>query len=386
MNFPRLLRLMLVVVFIAACNQVGLGVGSAVKNFFMSPVREVSKIFSNQEYRKQRDLSLAAGLVQQEQEIRYCIGDNGQPIPQENVSDLEDLQNSVRNLTCQCKAWGSCSKDICPCESLCPEGFGIFRRFAESTKSLSGVENGLSFRNGSIPSKHTETNGYCWGHAKVTSQFNRLAFFKPDLAPPHDLNSTDEAEQNRAFEFYKDLIDKVNKNQATDIPGFRNLNELSSNPAFESYLGDKVAKTWANEAMSWQGLGAITNARKQSQSKYQEVINQVKERIDLNMQPTIVFNPRGEGMYSHAVLVSHYETRPDGSVKLCIRDNNYPESNAQSCRDQMWLHPERGLVYDQGGGLEDVGNITIAHNENADALSQSSSLRAKCRREKSCPL
>jgi hypothetical protein len=385
MSSSRFIRLMLVVFFIAACNQVGLGVGTAVKNFFMSPVKEVSKVFTNREYRKQRDISRAAGQVQQEQEIQYCIGDNGQPIPQDKVNDLESLESSVRNLSCQCKAWGSCSKDICPCESLCPEGFGIFRRFSESTKDLSGRDNGLSFRNGSIPSQHTETNGYCWGHAKVTSQFNRLAFFKPDLQPPHDLNSQNEEEQNRAIAFYKDLIDKVNKNQATDIPGFRNLHELSSHPAFESYLADKVAKTWANEAMSWQGLGVVTNARKQSQKKYREFISQVKERVDLNMQPTIVFNPREVGVFSHAVLVSHYEERADGSIKLCIRDNNNSEENARSCRDNMWLHPEDGLKYDQRGYVKNVGNITIAHNENADAVSQSSSLRAKCRREKSCP-
>lgn len=385
MKIQHFLKLMLVVLVMVACNQVGLGVGTAVKNFFMSPVKEVSKIFTNREYKKQRDISLANSQVQQDQEIKYCIGDNGQPISQDSMADLEELGSSVRNLTCQCKAWGSCSKEICPCESLCPEGFGIFRRFAISTKELSGSSNGLSFRNGSIPSQHAETNGYCWGHAKVTSQFNRLAFFNPDLSPPHDLNSSNEEEQNKAIGYYKDLIDKVNRNQATDIPGFRNLNDLSSHPAFESYLGDKVAKTWANEAMSWQGLGAITNARKQSQRKYQELINQVKERIDLNMQPTIVFNPRGSGLFSHAVLVSHYEQNADGTIKLCIRDNNNRESNALDCRDRMWLDPVDGLKYQEGASIDDVGNIVISHNENADAVSQASSLKVKCRKEKSCP-
>jgi hypothetical protein len=57
-----------------------------------------------------------------------------------------------------------------------------------------------------------------------------------------------------------------------------------------------------------------------SKEKYQALFNEVKESIDMNMRPTIVFTHRGAKFMTHAVLVSHYETLPDGSSRLCLRE------------------------------------------------------------------
>jgi hypothetical protein len=142
-----------------------------------------------------------------------------------------------------------------------------------------------------------------------------------------------------------------------------------------------MARGWADQAMSWQGLFTAADGRKQSNESYSKLFTDVKERIDLHMQPTIVFTSRGSPFTTHAVLVSHYETLPGGSLKLCLRDNNHSESRAATCRDNMMIDPGLGLVYSAWG---EIGSAKLAHNDNADAAAQAASLERKCSDEKGC--
>jgi hypothetical protein len=376
--------LVLLVFFAQGCDQTGLAVKSAVTNFFTTPVDAVSDIFSDQAYRRRAEATTAQSAAPPASaEVRYCIQADGTPVPRTDLEALASLGAGVRNSVCQCEAWGTCPREVCPCATLCPAGFHIFRHPAGITpRTLSQEANGLAFRNESV-GQHEMTAGYCWGHARLTSQFNRLAFFKPEQRPPYDLSSTNADEQLQATRYYRDLIDRITRNQAVDIPGFANLNELSDHPALQSYLGDKMARSWADQAMSWQGLFTAADGSQQSNASYERLFAQVKERIDMHMQPTIVFTDRDSPFNTHAVLVSHYETLPDGRLKLCIRDNNHPEANAASCRDAMTIHPSRGLEY-SAPGWGPVGEAKIAHNENADAAAQAASLERKCQREKDC--
>jgi hypothetical protein len=325
--------------------------------------------------------------------MRYCHGADGKPIVGKELAEMETLSEKVMALNCQCQPWGDCPLDVCSCERQCPENFKIFERpDQKTTKLITSRDNGLAFRNGSTPGQHEETHGYCWGHANVTSQFNRLAFFKPGIKAPHDLKSSDLTEENLAIDYYKKLIDKITNNEATDIPGISNLLELSSHPALQSYIGDKVANTWAKNAMSWQGIGTALSSKEQLTYTYELLFEDVKKRLDMNMQPTIVFTSRGSPFLTHATLISHYETLPDGGIILCVRDNNSSEQGAANCVNPMQIVPGKGLVYNGSlttagkmiGGME-VGGARLAHNENADALTQAESLRKKCSTERDCP-
>ena len=57
-------------------------------------------------------------------------------------------------------------------------------------------------------------------------------FFKPDDNEMKNklIQTTDKKEQKKALKYYKKLIDKVLKNKAVDIPGFKDLHELSGSP------------------------------------------------------------------------------------------------------------------------------------------------------------
>lgn len=387
----KLAVILILLLVLVACDQNGLGAWNATKNFFMTPINAVQSLWTNARY------SSMEGKTefdeQKAEELRYCHSADGKPIVGKELAEMENLSEKVMALSCQCQPWGDCPLDVCSCERQCPENFKIFKRpNHKPIKNMTRMMNGLAFRNGNTPGQHEETQGYCWGHANITSQFNRLAFFKPGTKAPHDLKSSDPTEENRAISYYKDLIDKITSNEATDIPGINNLFELSSHPALQSYIGDKVANTWAKNAMSWQGLGTALSSKEQLTYTYELLIEDVKKRIDMNMQPTIVFTSRDSPFMTHATLISHYETSPDGGIILCVRDNNYSEQGAANCANPMKIVPGKGLVYNGSltqkgemiGGME-VGGIRLAHNENADALTQAESLRKKCSSERDCP-
>lgn len=366
-----------------AQTQSRLAVLNAVKNFLTTPFRSAKKIISNIQYNKLK--SQSTDEVDSDGNLSYCIDNNDQPLTLEQAREYGQLASAFRKQVCACKAWGDCAKSICPCEMLCPETLKILTRPPTKTsKDLSKEEEGLAFRNGYTTGKYDETHGYCWGHARVTSQFNRLAFFEPDTKPDHDINSDDPREQNKAIRDYKKAIDQIVKNKPAKITGFKNLKEFSDHPALQSYLSDKIAKSWANNAMTFQGLGVSMQAFKRSDKYYEKVFNNIKERLDLNLQPTIVFTMRGAPFFTHAALVSHYETLSDGRLKLCIRDNNRPETKAITCEDNIIIDEEKGATYSSGWWGE-LGGLSIASNDIPDTLAQTKSLSRKCQKDKKCP-
>lgn len=352
------------------CNQVGLGVATAVKNFILTPIKAVGSVVTDHQFENNKEETL------KQNEKLKCEEDMLSP-------ETRKIKEALQKKLCKCEVWGNCKQDTCDCSILCPLGFNIFKRPANmTTKSLSKEENGLAFRNSlSMNTNYKMTAGYCWGHARLTSQFNRLAFFNSNQKPPANLNSSDLGVMKKSLDFYKKQIDKIANNQVAEFPGFKSLRDLSDHPALQTYIADKVATGWAEQAMSWQGLSTSLSSSQKSNSDYSEVFNDIKEKLDLNIQPTIVFTSRGSKFRTHAVLVSHYEKLNNGNLKLCIRDNNAPESNAAPCRDHMTIHPEKGLIYSRWGT---IGGIKVAHNEKADANAQAISLREKCKSERGC--
>jgi hypothetical protein len=242
----------------------------------------------------------------------------------------------------------------------------------------------LAFRNSpGVSEKYEMTNGFCWGHASITTKFNRLAFFKSDRSAPYNINSVNEEEQNNAVAYYKKKIDAVINNEAVDIEGFPNLNEFSRHPALQSYLGDMMAEQWADNAMTFQGLaiGLKTNTR--SKRKINRFFKKIKNKIDSNQQPQIVFTGAGKRFDTHTVLISHYQENENGELILCVRDNNeMPDSNSV-CENKMYIDDSGKLQYENPDWGE-IGGFKIAHNDNPDAVEQFEALKEKCKNDKDC--
>lgn len=381
----KALFILILPLFILACNQNMLGVGHGVKNFFMTPFNGVKSLVTGNAYENLKEKTEKAKKDDDKKssEVRYCLDHEGRTISSEDAQNFQDLLEHTTELVCECKEWGSCTKDLCSCEKLCPDNLNIFKRPPfKNTQEMTDPENGLAFRNESI-GKNEMTNGYCWGHANINSQFNRMAFFNPGTKPPYNLNSSSVSEQQKAVEFYKKIIDRVTSNKATNIPGFKNLYEFSDHPALQSYLGDKMSETWADQAMSWQGVAVAAGAKAKSKSYYQNFLKNVKEKLEVGVQPTVVFTKKGSPFLTHAVLVSHIVKDERGNEKYCLRDNN--DSDRDNARCLNYLHlSDQGVLSYPNSIFRALGDIKVAHNEEADMVAQANSLRERCLSDKDC--
>lgn len=381
-TFLKLFVFLILGLSLYACNQAMLGTMSAAKNFITTPYRGVMGAISDYQYSNLRSDSDKA-RQNSELEDSICYRRTGD-ISQEAVA-LSQLGDRIREMVCTCKAWGTCTKDECPCEKLCPYNFKILKRF-EKIENLSSESNSLAFRNPSpynqVGTHHTSQQGFCWGHAAVTNKFNRLGFFDKSKKPPFSLSSEDPKEQEKAIDYYKEKIEEVLDNQATEIPGFANLQDFSDHPAIQGYLGDRVGEEWADNAMTFQGLTTVMSDSPMSRKDNEKLFAQVKERIDNNQQPQIVFTKKGSMGATHTVLVSHYKMER-GRMVLCIRDNNVSPRKNQSCSEKMYLKRD-GSIYYNSWGWGDIGGIKIAHNNNSETVSQVASLHEKCTQDKGC--
>ncbi len=73
--------------------------------------------------------------------------------------------------------------------------------------------------------------GVCWGVAGVLRKFLMLASFAPD-----------EAYESRSF--YLKSIDQIVNGYPIRIPGFKNLEDFSSDPVLEKYIKHKMLELW----------------------------------------------------------------------------------------------------------------------------------------------
>lgn len=375
---------------LSSCNQTGLGAVHVAKNLVTTPFRGVKALISEYQYSQIKSSDQSA---QQQQVIPPpAINCNPTSIfsgPANGAlfDDIEELLEETREEVCSCKTWGSCKSDTCSCETLCPDNFDIFKRHEDIIEN-SSTANSMAFRNkGSTSLSNIKgTKGYCWGHASLTSKFNRLGFFesgnqearkKLDAAPGS-------IEREEAINYYKEIIDDIADNKVRKIPGFSSLNEFSDHPDFQVYLADKVAKGWAERAMTFQGLATALSIIPMREEKSQELFNKIKEKIDNNQQPQIVFTKKYTPGYTHTTLVSDYKII-DGKMTLCIRDNNIEPVTNRYCLKTMTINEDGALEYDEDDWGE-LGAVTLAHNDNADAVAQFNALREHCAKEKDCPL
>lgn len=366
------------------CRQELLGAKHAVKNFITAPYRGIKGAVSNYNYSKLRERTERAeghGISAGNGEDRCGGGGIDGVLGSGQENSLKELQELVRKGACECKAWGSCTVKECSCEKLCPDSLEIFNR--RPLEENTSRENSLAFRNTPLSSSSYEmVQGFCWGHASVTSKFNRLAFFDKGKKPPFSLSSRDEEEQNKAIEYYKKKIDDIVDNKATDIEGFENLEDFSDHPALQGYIGDKVATGWADRAMTFQGMKTAVKSSPASKKENKDFFEQVKRKVDNHQQPQIVFTKKGVTGFTHAVLVSHYIIE-NGKTVLCVRDNNTsPYANGQ-CRNRMTLK-SGGDIHYASPFWGDLGGVKVAHNDNQDAVAQVSALVERCKKDKDC--
>ncbi len=368
-----------------------------MKNLVTLPYDSIKKHFSEKEYDRVEEKSLSLSTLEKSSyQLSLCDTSPEQSLPDLPLNQLEDLSQNTRDLVCSCKPWGDCEKGLCSCKKLCPDNFEIFKKppFENNIRELTSYSHSLSFRNSGAmkASSIRGTSGYCWGHASVTSKFNRLAFFDPsDDSLKRQLESAPDSLQRKyAIQEYKKIVDAIVDNKVKTIPGFSNLYELSRHPDLQTYIADKVAKSWANRAMSLQGMFTALKDSPMKRDESEALFQEVQNKIDTNQQPQIVFTDKDEKFKTHAVLVSHIE-ESDGMKKLCIRDNNESPFRNEFCENYMYISEEGSIVYNDDLNPSnrywgELGSVKLAHNDDSDAIEQFHSLREHCADQKDCPI
>jgi hypothetical protein len=372
----------------------------------------------NQTYEKRQELeermTMAALRVDETLECKENADDS--------FEDISRLSNKVRDLACSCYSWGTCSKDVCSCDILCPFGMDIFDRGVLRHDNVS--ENSLAFTNNGagvgtyghvthtpvapapIPFvskeeydrliKEREENskkpkvkekrekislkpkdlfgyqGFCWGHANLTQKFNRLAFFQK--ASPKRFQDNPAMRSKH----YREVINKIANNEPVEIEGYTSLNEFSADPEIQEYMVKKVGDLWKKNAASFQALKSLFSSK--TPMSPQDTISDLTTRIQNHQQPQLLFKYEGGG--SHVVLVNNIATTEDGGKIICLRDNNYLPAEG-SCSSGIIVN-QQGAFYNTPGGAKKIKTFQVAHNENSEVVEQQKNLSEKCSKEKNC--
>lgn len=373
------------VFIVISCNQNYLGTGHAVRNALTLPLdglRAVGGLITGENHRnyRRRTLEDSSETGSSLETLNLCSESSDVSI---GSGDLTEMVTGITNTLCSCRAWGDCPAPTCPCDTLCPDHYGIFQRAESAPEREPLYENSLAFRNERAvfaDSRFPMTQGYCWGHTATTQRLNRLGFFKPDAAPPFPAGSREWAS------FYKEILDDIHQNKVREIPGFSSIREFSEHPVIQEYLlSDIIPNAWAQNAMSYHGLRSVMNVGQSMEvGDSQEFIADVRERIErFHVTPTIVFAKKDSTFVSHAVSV-YSVTEKNGEIVLCLNDSNYSALQNSECESSL-LIKEDGSAHYSGWVGEEATNLSVPSHDNADMMSQVRSLRSYCQHQSSCP-
>jgi hypothetical protein len=245
--------------------------------------------------------------------------------------------------------------------------------------------NSLTFRNHDDIYNFKNPFGYCWGHALVTQQLNRLALFRPTLKAPYK-------EGTRKWKkFYRKKIKKLTKkNQAQIFPGFVNLYQFSSHPYIEQQLANAVQNSWARTAVSIRGLKAGLKKVNTIEGK-SKLFKQIKTRIERKQFPLITMHYLGESFTeTHIIYLWRYDGEMSpGLHKFCSRDNNSEYKLNEDCKNFLLINytAQGPVLYKQQkftdieGIIFEVG-VQLSYSEDTNVVDQVESLSKICNENK----
>ena len=375
----NLLLVGLLLVFSACENQVGTAVTSTFSNIISGRAFQDSS--SNEAYKALKEASLSK--PQMDSVSPNCI-----PLDVMNTLSVSEEENfsTIKDQLCTCTAWGTCDAKSCSCKLLCPKDFGIFKKVNHWERD--SFENTLSFTNNDnrYASSDPTYNGYCWGIATVTQRFNRLATFDPAAVKKH---ATMEEESLRLQE-YRNIIAQINRNEPVTIPGFRSLEDFSSDPEVKNLLEESVKDVWGASATTTQGLGMVTSTKTPGTKELNELFDDLEFRLKNNLSPSIVYNEKESVTRAHVLQVSGSGTNLQGERYLCLRDNNFKADYSMDCNIKMIMKKDGRVVNEYGPynpyriSPIEIGKIALTHTENTDTMEQMHNLHNKCAGEKGC--
>jgi hypothetical protein len=374
--------ILLALLALSGCNQVTLGSAYAVKNVLSLPIsglRSLTNSITGNNHSSMRELTLRAGVT--EPRMLQCSDDS--PVASE-ITDLEEVLTDMRGQLCSCQAWGTCSAPLCPCETLCPAHYGIFNRAESKPTGFPEHSNSFPFLNeprAFESSRYPLTAGYCWGMTVFHQQMYRLGFFDSTKPAPHQEGT------RQWLSYYRSILRDLNSNRAREIPGFASIREFTSHPAIQEIMtNDIIPQTWANRAMSSNGLSAyMTSSKSIPKSASASFVGEVRERLDqFHVNPTVLFRSKNNSSGVHIVAVHEVKKEGEDTI-LCLTDSNYQAHRNSSCQTTMTISAS-GVVTYSGWPGDEVVSMSIPKSDEADMVAQARALTRHCQSQReNCP-
>jgi hypothetical protein len=246
------------------------------------------------------------------------------------------------------------------------------------------AENGLTLVNADHEFEGISDRkfGYCWGFSTLFRNMTQLAFFDPSQPRVADI------------QFYLRKIDRIVAGQATVIPGYQNLRELSLEPRIELYLKLNTMELWRNRAVRSTSLKIFKNSTEaMAYDEVESLLRNLETRLGRGEFPKILFSaliPTGKvlGMSTdiHVVLVNRVERLPGNRAKIHLWDINFYAETLKKSPKIIEVTSKHGLVYEpwyepdkpyaEASAL--VSRIDFAPEEDIEVSQNLKSLRAFC--------
>ena len=206
------------------------------------------------------------------------------------------------------------------------------------------IENGLTLVNADHEFEGISDRkfGYCWGFSTLFRNLTQLAFFDPSLPRVSDV------------EYYFRKIDRIAAGQATVIPGYRNLRELSLEPRIELYLKLNTMELWRNRAVRSTSLQIFKNSTESmSFDEVESLLRNLELRLGRGEFPKVLFSaliPTGKilGMSTdiHVVLVNRVERLAGNRARIHLWDINFYAETLMKSPKVIEVTSRHGLVYE----------------------------------------
>lgn len=171
--------------------------------------------------------------------------------------------------------------------------------------------------------------GRCRGHAIVTQNLSKLAFFDKSDSSCVGSSYDDQCVSN-ALEAIKNIL----RYQAQKIVGFPDILSLSSHPKIEAYLKMRV-----RSISHKYSARSVRPVDPRHDNVYLNTFDEIARRIEMKHEPYIGI--KGGTVGDHALLAYDFKRTQYGET-LCVRDSNYIPPQGLECKS---------IVYHQDGEI-----------------------------------
>jgi hypothetical protein len=190
-----------------------------------------------------------------------------------------------------------------------------------------------------------KTVGFCYGHATTRVYLQRLALFDPTskfVKAPSAKHGSPEW-----VKFYYDRVFKLlTEEEPQVIPGYKNLEEFSSDPVVADWIRHAEARIWARRAAKIKNIWYRFNRQDMTREYSHRLVADLQDRLDAGMNPIIMFNENPNKLVKgwkdsmHVVTVVNLRKMENGKTAIIILDDKKPcGASGKDCYDVLILNP-----------------------------------------------